>query len=253
MKATFLEYEKPLLTALVLCTTPEEYISKIKASEAEGADAFGLQLCKLKREYRTNDTLRDIFAACGGKPIYVTSYRADASAGFSDEECMDYLLQMADCDATLCDVMADCYCPTPGEITWDETAVRRQKELADELHRRGSEVLFSTHTDAYLTPEENLKIAMAQAERGADIVKIVHNTTSEDQMAECIESMNLIRKNVDKKFLYVVGGPCYKLIRQAGPNLGACMYLCVQSMGPMDAAVAPILKDIKLVRDHMIF
>ena len=253
MKATFLEYEKPLITALVLCTTPEDFIAKIKASDAEGADAFGLQMCKLKKEYRTDAVLKEIFAACNGKPIYVTSYRADASADFTDEECMDYLLQMADCGATLCDVMADCYCRTPGEITWDETAVSRQKALIHELHRRGCEVLMSAHTDAYLTPEENLKIAQAHAERGADIVKIVHNTTSEDQLSECVESMNLLRKHIDKKSLYLVGGPCYKLIRQAGPNLGSCMYLCVQSMGPMDAAVAPILKDIKLVRDHMIF
>lgn len=49
MKTTFLNYDKPLLTAMIQCPTAEECIEKIKASLADGADALGIQLCRLKR------------------------------------------------------------------------------------------------------------------------------------------------------------------------------------------------------------
>lgn len=70
---TFLKYDKPLITAMIQCSTAEECIAKIKASAADGADAFGVQLCKLKREQRTKKNLTEIFSACGDKPtIYKT-------------------------------------------------------------------------------------------------------------------------------------------------------------------------------------
>ena len=90
--ATFLNYEKPLLCAMIMCDTPDECIAKIKLSLSEGAEAIGIHLCRINREYRTKEQLKRIFAACEGKPIYVTSYRVGKSVGYTDEECVQYLL-----------------------------------------------------------------------------------------------------------------------------------------------------------------
>ena len=63
MKATFLKYEKPLLCAMVQEETPEDAIKKIQDSLADGADALGVQLEKLERQYHTKEHLSQIFKA----------------------------------------------------------------------------------------------------------------------------------------------------------------------------------------------
>ena len=72
MKASFLNHDKPLLVAMVQEETPQAAIAVILNSLQDGAEAFGIQLCILKPEYRNEATLRRIFAACHGKPIYIT-------------------------------------------------------------------------------------------------------------------------------------------------------------------------------------
>lgn len=252
MKATFLQMEKPLLCAMIQYETPQECILKIKASLADGAEALGVQLCKLKREYRSRECLTEIFASCEGKPIYITSYRGGESEGMSDEECAELLLLGLECGATLCDVMGDLYDKGAAlQLTEQEEAVNRQKELIEEIHRRGGEVLMSCHTGANLGAQETLRIAKAQEERGADVIKIVNVTKSIDDLPESIASINLLQKEVKKPYLFLVGGPCQKLIRYMGPNLGVCMYLCVQHHGPMDTVAQPVLRHLKEVREHM--
>lgn len=249
-KLTFLKYEKPLLTAMILCSTAEECIEKIKASEADGAEAYGIQLCFLKKEYRTEEILKKIFEACNGKPIYITSYRHKESVDLTDDERVELLLLGLKCGATLCDVMGDLYAQAPYELTYDENAVQKQKELIAQIHKCGGEVLMSSHTSAKLTVEETLKIAIEQADRGADITKIVNDIDGEEDIPECIRTI-LGLKTIGKNFLYLVRGTGAKMIRQTGPNLGVCMYLCVQYHGPFDNASQPILKKIKAVRENL--
>ena len=50
MKPSFLNSDKPLLTAMIQLPTAEACIKKITASIEAGADALGIQLCCLKRE-----------------------------------------------------------------------------------------------------------------------------------------------------------------------------------------------------------
>lgn len=65
------------------------------------------------------------------------------------------------------------YDPQPEEMTYNEIAVKRQKELIEQLHKKGVQVLMSAHIYRFLLEDEVLKIALAQQERGVDIVKIV--------------------------------------------------------------------------------
>lgn len=248
----FLNYDKPLLCAMIQGETSEECIEKIKVSIDEGADALGIQLCKLKKEYRTRDQLTKIFAACQDKPTYVTSYRYGLSEGLSDDECMDLLLMALDCGATLCDVMGDVFCRTPFlELAEDEEAIKKQKALIDEIHRRGGEVLMSCHTNQSTTLEQNLYIARAQAERGADIIKIVSRAESASEMPVYIESIQRIIAETGKKLLFLLCGEG-RVIRYIGANFGVCMYLCVAYHGPLDTPEQPLISRAKAVRDNII-
>ena len=51
-KKSFLSYEKPLLTCMVQASNPDRIKALIDASIPEGAEAIGMQFCKLKLEFR---------------------------------------------------------------------------------------------------------------------------------------------------------------------------------------------------------
>ena len=48
------------------------------------------------------------------------------------------------------------------------------------IHENGGEVLMSSHTWQYLTPEQTLNIAKAHEARGADITKVVACANTEE-------------------------------------------------------------------------
>ena len=255
-KTSFLSYEKPLLTAIVQQKTPEDTICVILDSLYEGAEAFGIQLCNLLPEHRNEETLRKIFSYCEGKPIYITSYRGQQSKGMSDEACEELLLMGLraglEFGEVLCDVMGDFFCPETDQLTFDPGAVARQRALIDRIHQMGGKVLMSTHTSRYFDEEEVLAYARAQAERGADVVKIVSKANSEEEQMAALQIIHRLKRELDRPFLFLVGGSHTRLVRQIGPALGSCMYLCVQRYFPVTAKAQPTLRATKAIRDNML-
>ena len=144
MKKTFLEYEKPLLTVMLQCKTPEVAIGRIRKSLELGGEAFGLQTECLLPEYRNPETYKRIFAEMQDKPVYVTNYRRPKDNPPSDEEIAEGLLTLAECGATLCDVMGDMFCRHPEEMTDDPEAIKKQMQLIEELHKKAIKALQST-------------------------------------------------------------------------------------------------------------
>ena len=122
----FFTGKKPPLVAMVQDPTPSEMVCTITNGKYEGADAFGIQLESLKKEYRDPVTLKNICAACGDLPIYLTAYPTHYSADLTHEECAELLLMGLDAGATLIDVRADQFHPEPNELTYDEEAVAKE-------------------------------------------------------------------------------------------------------------------------------
>ena len=252
-KATFLNREQPLICAMVQDQTPEAMICTILDSLYDGADAFGIQLCNLKAEYRTEETLRKIFSYCEGRPIYITSYRGGNSKELTDKERAELLLMGLRAGATLCDVMGDYFAPTTDQLTFDPVAVAEQRALIDEIHALGGEVLISTHTSRFFTKEEVLSYAKEQIARGAAVVKIVSQANSEEEQLAALEIIHALKGVCgDHPFLFLVGGKYTRLIRQIGPALGVCMYLAVQRYHPVTAKPQPTVRAVKAIRDAML-
>ena len=124
-KSTFLHRERPLLTCMVQASTPERIRELMAAAKPEGADAFGMQFCRMKPEFKSPRTYRELFEAASPLPVYATNYRKHENAGKTDEQLGEELLELADCGATLCDVMGDFFDPCPGEFTTDPAAVEK--------------------------------------------------------------------------------------------------------------------------------
>ena len=163
MKPTFLEYQKPLLCCMIPENTPDRAISAIMNAHYDGADAFGFQLEGWKPEHLTEETLRQVFKYCLGKPIYVTSYRHHSNEGKTDDECAEVLFTAIRAGATLVDVMADTYDPQPYELTHNAEAVEKQKALIERFHAAGAEVLMSCHTHTHLSEDEAVACAKERA------------------------------------------------------------------------------------------
>ena len=249
MKPTFLNREQPLLTVMIQTETPENAIRTIHRAIPEGADAFGLQTCKLLHEYRNEKTYRRIFEGMEDRPSYVTNYRSRANAGADDDTIAGGLILAARAGGTLIDVMGDLYARHPEELTDDARAIDRQKKLIDTLHGYGAEVLMSSHVLKYTPAERVLEIAQAQAERGADIIKIVTGAEDDMQQAENLKIVAMLKKELKKPFLYLSGGKC-EVLRRVGPMLGCCMWLCVYEHDEMSTKSQPLLRKVKAIRDN---
>lgn len=253
MKATFLQYQKPLLCCMIPDDNPERCIETIMNAHYDGAEAFGFQLEGWKPEYLNEETMRRVFAACLGKPIYVTSYRHHSNAGKTDDECAEILFTAIRAGATLVDVMADFYDPQPYEITHNEEAVAKQKALIAKFHEMGAEVLMSSHTHTHIKEDELVRYAQAQRDRGADVCKIVNFDYSETDTDENFRAILRIRREVGGAFLFLcTGGNCHQL-RQIGTSLGVCMWLCVQSYRPGTSREQPLLRSMRQVKDNLFY
>ena len=251
-KPTFLKYEKPLLTCMVQADNPARIEELVKLSLPEGAEAFGMQFCKMKPEYRNADTYKSLFELAKPLPVYVTNYRTAENAGKSDSELATELLELAECGATLCDVMGDYFDACDGELTMNEEAIEKQMKLIDELHSRGAEVLMSSHIRKFITAERVLEIALEHERRGADICKIVTGAENMAQQIENLRIINLLKENLKIPFLFLAGGESH-IMRRIGGEIGCCMYLCVYEYDELATKIQPLLKGLKLSRDAVLY
>lgn len=248
----FFTGKKPPLVAMVQDPTPSEMICTITNGKYEGADAFGIQLESLKKEYRDPVTLKNICAACGDLPIYLTAYPTHYSADLTHDECAELLLMGLDAGATLIDVRADQFHPEPNELTYDEEAVAKQRKLIDEIHARGGQVLMSTHTHTHWSVDQVLACAKAQEERGADVIKIVNWCNSEEEERESFEMIRRLKNELSHPFLFLVNGKYHKRVRQLGIQFGVSMALCVVNYIAPSSKEQPLLRAMRAATDHLV-
>lgn len=233
---------------MVQASNPDRIKALIDASISEGAEAIGMQFCQLKAEYRNEKTYRELFAYTD-LPIYVTNYRNHISnIGKSDDVLAAELVELAECGATLCDVMGDYFDACEGELTMNKDAIKKQIRLIDELHGRGAEVLMSSHVLKFTPAERVLEIAREHERRGADICKIVTGAENTEQQIENLRIINLLKENLKIPFLFLAGGEC-RILRRIGGSLGCCMYLCVHEYDEFATKSQPLLRDMKILRE----
>ena len=233
---------------MVQAHTPERIKELIDLSIPEGAEAFGMQFCKLEEQYRTREVYEELFDYAGDRPVYVTNYRSGVNKEKTDEQISEELLELADCGAALCDVMGDYFDKCEGELTMNDAAIAKQRTLIDGLHKRGAAVLMSSHVLKFIPAERVLEIALEHQRRGADICKIVTGASSMAEQIENLRIINLLKENLDIPFLFLAGGKC-SIHRRIGGALGSCMSLCVYEYDDLSTPAQPLLRDMKQLRE----
>ncbi len=246
---SFLIENRPTLTCMIQARTPQRIYELIENGLKGGTDAFGIQLEILEAKYRTPENLKAIFSATQGKPIYVTNYRGNQNEGKNDDILAEELLELADCGATLIDVMGDMFSPAENQITYDETAIKKQIDLINKIHTKGKEVLISSHTSKYLPYDDVIKIAEAHKSRGTDIAKIVTAANSEAELINNFKTSSLLAESLDIPFLFLCGGTFSPRHRRVAPIMVNGMFLCVAEHDEFSTKEQPILSDAKSILD----
>ena len=249
MKKTFLNSERAIITSMVIAKTPERVKELTDKSIACGAEAIGMQFEQLNPEYRNKETYKELFSYTD-KPVYATNYRNYHNEGKSDEEIAEELLELAECGATLVDVLGDLYDKTPGEVTMNEAATAKQMELIGKLHEKGAEVLISSHILKFTPAEKVLEIALEYQRRGADIAKLVVGAENMEEQLENLKIINLLKEKLSIPFLFLSGGEC-RLLRRIGGEIGCVMYLAVYEHDELAAPAQPLLENLKAIRDNI--
>ena len=235
---------------MVLGPNPDRVKYLMDKSLEDGADAFGIQIDKMDKEFMNADSFREIFSYAKGLPFYVTNYRRSTNEGKTDEQLAEELLLLADCGATLCDVMGDYYDPQPDEVAVDEEAIKKQMELIDKLHQKGVEVLMSSHIFKFTPAERILEIALEHQRRGADICKIVAGASNMEEQMENLKICNMLKEKLDIPFLFLSAGTS-NILRRIGGSLGCCMYLCVHEQDDLSIKSQPLIKNVKAIIENL--
>lgn len=251
MKKSFLNSATPFVTEMVQAPTAGQAEIKIRNAIADGATAIGFQMSFLEKQYRTEETLTSIFSAAVDKPVYFTNYRSGLNEGTSDEELTDGLLFGLKCGATLVDVMGDTFDPSPEELTTNENAIAKQMKLIDEVHKKGGEVLMSSHVYEFRNAERVIKIALEQQRRGADIVKIVTGAQTQEEELKNLEICRLLKQELKVPFLFLSAGKYSYLHRTVGPALGVCMWLCFREYDEFTYPGPPLLSNVLKIKQGL--
>lgn len=242
----FTQKERPMVTVMVQGKTKERVVELMEKAHALGADAFGVQLERLCPADRTEKSFRTILHAACGKPVYFTDYRmSTVMPEQTDEERVGEMLTFLDLGGTLFDIPTNLYDPDLPPVSYDPDAVARQKQLAAQVHARGGEVLFSTHTAQRMRTEEVLTLMQLQRERGADVTKVVCRSDRPDDYTEALRTEIALRQ-AGLPALFLTTGDCAARHRRTGPLLGgSALFLCVCEHDELATPAQPELTEVQ--------
>ena len=254
MKPTFLNHDIPLITSMVRAAAPEKIKYLMDKSVSDGAEAFGIEFSLMKKEYRKPEVYKDLFSYANGLHVYVTNYRHAENEGKTDDILAKELLELADCGATLCDVMGDFFDIRLDEMAVNEVAIQKQMDLICQLHEKGAEVIMSSHIFKFTPARRVVEIALEQQRRGADICKIVVGADNMEQQIENLRIINLLKSTLKIPFLFLSSGESH-LMRRIGGEIGCCTYLCMAEYDEFSTNsytyFPPLVKNIKAIRDNI--
>lgn len=248
MKAKFTDVlTRPLFASMIMDTNPDDCIVRFRKSAYDGADIYAVHLEYMDKKYHNCKDLKRIFDFAADRFVYTMYYRTNKNTHVSEEEHVRVQLEAARAGASMVDVMADIYNPSPKQLAMDQATITMQRRMIDQFHSLNCEVMLSSHTWCFMTAEETLEHCDQLVRRGADLVKIAMCAFTEDQMEEVYHTTRMMKKELAVPFLHVCMGQYGKLHRIIAPTLGSCMILCVQDYLPIANKEQPLLRCARTV------
>jgi len=262
-KVKFSQIPQPFICTIITDTNPTDCIRSIMLSDYDGTDAYQMHLMMLERQFLNEKDLRPIFKITI-KPILVSHYRWDYQKhiDMDEEKRIRLLIDCFRCGADGIDLEADAFDPVPGPTEWSDEArkysldptskprefttnseaIKRQKEIIEEIHSLGGEVLMSAHTRVRLPVEQCVSMAKEIEDRGADIVKVVRVDTSFEDVLDTMRATLEIKKVLKVPFIMGSHGQHSKIGRVVCPMLGSMLAWCTQPISPGGYPLQPPIR-----------
>ena len=228
-------------------------IALARAGYNDGADGTCFELASFPPELRTVDVFRRIVNAVPLPSIFCV-YRNDAFLGGDDEARMEGLLKAADAGADFIDVMADLFDPSPDQISHSPDAVARQRAAIDEVHARGAKVIVSSHIpDHPLSADQVLRHLKAEADRGADVCKLVAAMPTAADYSQGVEALAQLRSSFDRPYIFLGSDTFGRLLRFTGPSFGCGVEFAVHDFDPSATYDQPTIRALRQSMDSVLW
>ena len=92
----------------------------------------------------------------------------------------------------------------------------------------GGEVLLSVHTDTFMDCSQTLDLLELLEERNPDVIKLVGNCNTDDELAEYFKTLLKVQNMGDHaRINYHCNGAKGKWTRIIGPMLGSYLMFCI--------------------------
>jgi 3-dehydroquinate dehydratase len=271
-KVKFSKVTQPFICCVLSDKTPADCIRSIKLSDYDGADAYELNLMILEKQYLNEKDLGKIFKSTE-KPIIVCHYRWDYERPLpmDEEKRVKLLVDAVRWGASGVDLEADAFDPSPGPLPWSAEAqtywkdpkakprdyttspevIKRQKQVMDEIHRLGGEVLMSVHSRIRMPAEQCVAMAKEIESRGADVVKLVRVDVNYEDFLELLRATVELKKVMKVPFIMMSHGQHAKPGRLICPMLGSMLVFGVQPIAPGAFPLQPPIKTLKAVLENV--
>ncbi|MBQ9768691.1 MAG: type I 3-dehydroquinate dehydratase [Clostridia bacterium] len=273
MRKSFAKVQAPMLAGVVKEKTPETAISEILNYYQLGATGIDLHLSCLADEYKNVESIKRIVDA-SPLPILALNYNQSYEGPIyeaDDEAKTELLLKGIEAGAAACDIQGYTFDlpsktafreeflglgysfikDSPKEVVVDEKIIARQTEFIDKVHSLGAEVLLSNHVGVFMTAEQLCDFAAFLEKRNPDIIKIVANADTEEELAEAFRAMLMLKKEIKTPVSYHCNGKFGKLTRVVNPVLGGFMCFCNRQYSRNTANAQPLITTAKAAIDNM--
>ena len=267
MKKRLSQLRAPALAGVVKEKSVYDAIAGIKNCIFDGADMIDLHMSCL--EERNLESLKKIIAS-SPLPILALNYNQKhdrSNAGFSEEERAALFLLAVEAGADGIDMQGYTFCPeakhgmvgedlysftkgNPQEIVTDPAIIAKQCEMIDRVHEMGAEVLLSCHPGIPMTCEQVVSLAAFMEKRNPDIIKIVTKINNEDELAETVRTMTVLKKEIKTPVAFHASGDAGLPSRIINPLLGSQIAFCVERYDACSAMEQPPLRTVRTVVDN---
>lgn len=238
-----------------LCRPVDENhaIALARAGYNDGADGTCFELADFPPELRTVDVFGRIVNAVP-LPSMFCVYRNDSFLGDDDAARMEGLLKAAEAGADFIDVMADLYDPSADQISRSPDAIARQRATIEELHKRGAKAIVSSHIPEHsLSADQVVAHLKSEAERGADVCKLVSAMLTAADFSAGVEALARLRSSFDRPYIFLGSGTFGRLLRFNGPSFGCGVEFAVHDFDPSAKYDQPTIRALRQSMDSVLW
>lgn len=269
MKNTFFGQQLPVLTGVVRAETAVQAKYDIKSCVLNGAKGVDLHLSALNESEKTIDRLKDLFN-CSPVPVLALHYcqRFDFSLyPLTEEQRTEELLLAVKAGANGVDMQGYTFdLPSksglnteyeslpysflkakPKEVVLDSKIIDKQLDFMEKVRFYKGQVLLSNHLDTFMSADAMVDFCHFIEKRKPDAIKIVTNCNTEEELAETVRSMILVRKEVETPVALFCNGKYRAISRILNPLLGGCMVFVTNGYKPYDNLGQVELSAIKTI------